>query len=101
MVNIEDIEQWFAVRVRTRLGSLVSQLLHAEGIEVFLPLYKSRRQWSDRMKAVEVPLFPGYLFSKFAWNCRRSVIMTTGVIEIVGFGSVQRRSIPAKSSRSE
>jgi len=78
--------QWFAVRIRTRWESLSSELLRSEGLEVFLPLYESKRRWSDRVKAVKTPLFPGYLFCKFAWNCRRPVIMTTGVIEIVGFG---------------
>lgn len=44
------------------------------------------RRWSDRMKEVEVPLFPGYLFCRMDPHNRLPVLMTPGVIQIVGVG---------------
>lgn len=38
------------------------ELLDRSGFEVFLPMHKVMRQWSDRKKRVEVPLFSGYIF---------------------------------------
>ena len=38
--------------------------LEAAGVHVFLPLRRTLRQWSDRRRWVEEPLFPGYLFAR-------------------------------------
>jgi len=43
---------WFAVQTRSRYENLVATLLRGKGYELFLPIYKSRRRWSDRIKAV-------------------------------------------------
>jgi transcription antitermination factor NusG len=47
---------------------------------------KSVRRWSDRMKEVEQPLFPGYLFCRFDMHNRGPVLMTPGIQQIVGVG---------------
>ncbi len=57
--------RWFALHVHARKESFVAAQLENQGIECFLPRYKSFRKWSDRMKEVELPLFPSYLFSRF------------------------------------
>ena len=36
----------------------------AKGFDVWLPTVTTERQWSDRLKRVTVPLFPGYLFAR-------------------------------------
>jgi transcription antitermination factor NusG len=78
---------WYALRVQSRLGSLASTTLRGKGYEEFLPLYRSRRRWSDRIKELELPLFPGYLFCRFDASDRLMPILTTpGVIRIVGIG---------------
>ncbi len=56
--------------------------------EDFLPLYTSRRTWSDRIKRLENPLFPGYVFCRFDPRVRQSVMKTPGVVSIVSFGRV-------------
>ena len=38
-------------------------ILDAKGYEQYLPLHRSRRQWSDRIVEANQPLFPGYLFA--------------------------------------
>ena len=60
--------------------------LQSLGYEYFLPTYKCQRQWSDRVKELEQPLFPGYLFCRFDFQSRRPLVMTPGVIQIVGNG---------------
>lgn len=75
---------WFALQVRTHRERLVSSHLKGQGYECLLPLYKSRRQWSDRAKEFELPLFPGYLFCRFDFQNRRPLVVTPGVIRIVG-----------------
>lgn len=53
-------------------------------MEVYYPAFRSRRRWSDRIKEIEQPLFPGYVFCRFN-PCNRLPILTTpGVLSIVG-----------------
>jgi transcription antitermination factor NusG len=78
---------WYAIRIKSKYGSIASTTLRSKGYEEFLPLYRSRRRWSDRIKEVEYPLFPGYLFCRFDASDRLMPILTTpGVIGIVSSG---------------
>jgi transcription antitermination factor NusG len=77
---------WFALLLRTSREKSACLLLENAGYECFLPISKYMRRWSDRMKEVEVPLFPGYLFCRMNPNDRLPVLMTPGVIQIVGTG---------------
>ncbi len=77
---------WFALQVHSRKENLVSANLQSQGYECLLPLYKSSRKWSDRVKEVEQPLFPGYLFCRFDFQNRRPLVVTPGVLQIVGIG---------------
>ena len=77
---------WYALQVWSRKEPAVFAHLQGLGYECFLPTYKSRRQWSDRVKELEQPLFPGYLFSRFDFHNRRGLVMAPGVIQIVGNG---------------
>jgi transcription antitermination factor NusG len=89
---------WFALQVRSRHEALVAAQLTGQGYECFLPTYKSVRRWSDRMKELEQPLFPGYLFSRFDFQNRRPLLMTPGVQQIVGTG---RTPIPVEDNELE
>ena len=79
---------WFALQVRTRHEAGVAGHLNGKGYEWFLPIYKSRRRWSDRMKEIEAPLFPGYLFCRFNPHDRLPILKTPGVTQIVGYNHV-------------
>ncbi len=82
-----DVEfSWFAIQVRSRCEKAVSQALRSRGYEEFLPLYWSRRHWSDRVKVIQLPLFTGYLFCRFDPTYRLPVLTTPGVVLIVGLG---------------
>jgi transcription antitermination factor NusG len=76
---------WFALQVRTRHERWVASHLEGSGFELFLPLYKCRKRWSDRVKESELPLFPGYLFCRMDPQDRLPILKTPGVIQIVGF----------------
>jgi transcription antitermination factor NusG len=79
---------WFAIQVRSRYENLVAAFLNEKGYESFLPKYWRRRQWSDRIKKVELPLFPGYLFCRFNPQDRLPILQAPGLISIVGIGKV-------------
>ena len=79
---------WYAVRVRSRFENVVAKHLHARGYELFLPLYKDQRQWSDRLSEIELPLFPGYVFCRFNPVNRLPILSIPGVVHLVGVGKV-------------
>ena len=83
-----DNPPWFALRIRSRCEKNVAAILKEKGFEVFLPLYRCRRRWSDRIKETEEPLFPGYLFCRFDLQKRLPILITPHVILIVGSGKM-------------
>ena len=79
--------EWYALQVYQRLEKITTLLLNQKGFELFLPTYSVRRRWSDRVKVVERPLFPGYLFCRLDPRQRWLPVLTTpGVVSIVGTG---------------
>jgi transcription antitermination factor NusG len=86
-VNEKD-SPWFAVQVRARSEKLVSSILENKGFENLLPLYSIRRQRSDRVLGIELPLFPGYLFCRLDLTSRLLPLFTTpGVVRLLGIGN--------------
>jgi transcription antitermination factor NusG len=81
-------EKWFAIRVKSRYEKLVAAIVHDKGFEEFLPLYQSRRRWSDRLKAVDLPLFPGYIFCRLNPQHRLPLLTIPGVLHFVGIGKI-------------
>jgi transcription antitermination factor NusG len=84
----EGNEQWFALRVKSRYEKLVATLANNKGFEEFLPMYQSRRRWSDRLKSIEFPLFPGYVFCRLNPQHRLPLLTIPGVLHFVGIGKV-------------
>jgi transcription antitermination factor NusG len=79
--------EWFALQARYRFEKRVAEQLQAKGVEVFLPLRRESHRWSDRHKAVTIPLFPGYAFVRLNQflDSRRVVLKTAGLIGFVNF----------------
>jgi transcription antitermination factor NusG len=77
---------WFAILARTGRERNATSLLENTGYECYLPVSKSVRRWSDRVKETEIPLFPGYFFCRMNPHNRLPVLTTPGVIQIVGVG---------------
>jgi transcription antitermination factor NusG len=78
--------KWYALQVRSRFEKVVGLHLRHKGFEEYVPVYRSRRQWSDRVKEIEKPLFPGYIFCKFDAMDRLPILIIPGVISVVNFG---------------
>ena len=78
---------WYAIHVRCHAEKNVSRMLEGRGYEQYLPFYQERNQWSDRVKQLDLPLFPGYVFCRLEVALRRPVLTVPGVVAIVGFGS--------------
>ena len=87
--NTKINKSWYAIYVRSRHEKSVHSELQQKGIESSLPLTIVTRQWSDRRKKVEVPLFRGYVFVKIdIKNEKLPVLTTTGVVKFVTFNNV-------------
>ena len=76
---------WFALRVRSRHENTVAAILGGKGYEWFVPLYKSRRLWSDRIKEIQLSLIPGYVFCRFDPHGSR-FLRHRRVVSVVGIG---------------
>lgn len=81
-------EQWFALQVQGRREQWTASLLQGRGYQTLMPLYRSQRRWSGRSKEVSAPLFPGYLFCRFDVLKRMPILVTPGVLAVVGRGRV-------------
>src|SRR5579871_3476156 len=79
---------WFALTAKPRHEKAVADSLQSKGLESFVPVYRARRQWTDRVRAVDLPLFPGYVFCRFAYASRLPVLNTPGVVSVVGFANM-------------
>lgn len=75
--------RWYACYTRARHEKQVEQLLRQRGFESYLPLIPMTRQWKDRKKLVEFPLFPSYVFGRFTLQEVHGVLTTPGVSTIV------------------
>lgn len=79
---------WYAVQVKPQHEKAAERRFHDFGREAFLPLYRTRRRWSDRIKELELPLFPGYVFCRFGSDEKAAVLSVPGVRSIVTFGRI-------------
>ncbi len=80
--------EWYGIRTRPNHEKTAAAILEAKGFEQYLPLYRSRRKWSDRTVETSLPLFPGYVFCRFDARFRTPIVSTPGVVSIIGFGGM-------------
>src|SRR5215831_7427338 len=79
--------RWYALYVRSRHEKTVENSLRVKGYRVFSPSYRTKRKRVDRIAEIEVPLFPGYVFCQFDTSKRLPILMTPGVVGVVGRGN--------------
>jgi transcription antitermination factor NusG len=84
--GLEDLhatECWYAVYTCANREKQVAAQFASRGIEHFLPLYESVRNWSDRRVKLQMPLFPGYLFVSTALRNQLRILTVPGVVNLV------------------
>lgn len=87
--QVADLRQhpWYGLRTRSNQEKVAAVVLAGKGYHQYLPVYRSRRRWSDRVVEAEKPLFPGYVFCRFDAKKRLPIVTTPGVVSVIGFGS--------------
>jgi transcription antitermination factor NusG len=80
--------RWFALQVRTRWEGSTAVLLAGKGYHTLLPTYRGKKHGRGMLRDGSAPLFPGYVFCQFDAQNRLPVLITPGVIAVVGRGRV-------------
>lgn len=80
-----DAKHWHALYVRSRSERKVLTQLEEMGVEAYLPLITRIKQWSDRRKKVEEPLFKSYVFVHSSLRQYYDILNVYGVVRFVTF----------------
>jgi transcription termination/antitermination protein NusG len=72
-------KEWFVFYTKSRQEKKVDELLRKRGFKSYLPLQMVMRQWSDRKKKIEVPLFNSYIFVQMEEHAITEVLQVPGV----------------------
>ena len=75
-----DTDAWYVLYTKSKNEKKVAERLTAAGYNVYCPLHKVKRQWSDRVKIIEEPLFKGYLFIQVEDHKRDQVFSFPGTV---------------------
>ena len=94
----KEPERWYAIYTKSRTEKKVASDLAEKGVEVYLPLLKTLKQWSDRKKWVEEPLFRSYLFVRILDRNYIEVLQTDGVVRFITF---RQERIPVPDQQIE
>jgi transcription elongation factor/antiterminator RfaH len=79
------MKNWIAIYTKPRHEQVVVNELNKKNINSYCPMFKERRQWSDRKKWVHFPLFRSYVFANIELKESIYVLQTIGVTSIVKF----------------
>ncbi|MDP3467545.1 MAG: UpxY family transcription antiterminator [Daejeonella sp.] len=74
---------WYVIYTKSRYEKAVADKLALSRIEVYCPLLKRKKLWSDRWKWVEEPLFRSYCFVSLDDQDRDRVFSVPGVVRYV------------------
>lgn len=85
MEKVAITYHWHAVYTKSRAEKKAVNDLEEQGIEVFLPLQRKLRQWSDRKKWVDMPLISGYLFVRVSRKEYDRVLQSDYIVTYVRF----------------
>lgn len=74
------MKNWYVVYTKPKWEKKVAEKLNEIGIECYCPLIIQIKQWTDRKKKVEVPLFNSYVFVQLEDTDRNLVFQISGVV---------------------
>ncbi len=80
---MENVKKWYALYTKPRWEKKVNIVLNNKGIECWCPVKKTEKQWSDRKKIIDEPLFTSYVFVNIDDTERTKVLMTDGILNFV------------------
>lgn len=80
--------RWICIQVKSGCELRSLNGLQQRGYEGFVPVSERKRQWTDRTKILNVPLFTGYVFLRFDAGNTHRVLTVPGVIRFVGVAGI-------------
>ena len=89
---------WYAIYVKSRTEKKVSVEFQRFGIDHYLPLQKVLKQWSDRKKWVEEPLFRSYIFVHIHQSDYYNAINVNGAVKYISF---EGKAVPVPAQQIE
>lgn len=75
---------WHVLQVRSNFEKRVSQHLAARAVENYVPFYRERVRWTDRIVLTERPLFTGYVFARYMPESKFTAVSAPGVVRSLG-----------------
>lgn len=99
MKDERKVSHWYALYTRPKFEKKVASVLEDKDIRAFLPTRSVVKQWSDRKKIIDEPLFPSYVFVYANSKGRYLSLQTHGVVRMVSFNGEPTR-IPEEQIRS-
>ncbi|MEA3494974.1 MAG: UpxY family transcription antiterminator [Bacteroidota bacterium] len=85
MAGIPKEKKWYAIYVKSRHEKIISERLNERNIKNYLPMQKILKQWADRKKWIEEPMFKSYLFVRIGYKDYIKTYETDGVVTFVNF----------------
>src|SRR3954447_3048135 len=79
------LKKWYALYTKPRWEKKADSILVRKGIESWCPVRKAERQWSDRKKIIDDPLFKSYVFVHIIEEERLAVLQTDGILNFVHY----------------
>ncbi len=83
---MENKQYWFAAYTKARHEKSVAERLQQQDIEIFLPVIREKKRWTDRTKEIITPLIKSYLFVNIEPKNLLYVLQTYGVCSVVKIG---------------
>ncbi len=77
--------KWYAMYTKSRYEKKVVDELTTMGLKAWVPMVRTLRQWSDRKKWVDVPLFNSYVFIHAKCNYVHQALQANGAVYVVSF----------------
>jgi transcription antitermination factor NusG len=75
--------KWYAVYTKPRWEKKVAEELTFQEFTNYCPLHRVTRQWSDRKKTIEEPLFTSYVFVKVTEKQLGELRKVSGILNLV------------------
>ncbi|MFA6126979.1 MAG: UpxY family transcription antiterminator [Bacteroidales bacterium] len=86
MLTLSKTYHWFALYTMSRQEKVVHSDLTEDGFESYLPLLRTKRKWSDRLKWIDEPMFRGYVFVRVSNKEYYKILQHRAVLKYIAFG---------------